>query len=52
MGPSHVKNTFVSALSMRKGIPCREDKFPNGRPRLEESGVIFTDRKLYLLLKE
>ncbi|MGI6529363.1 MAG: mannitol dehydrogenase family protein [Clostridia bacterium] len=47
------KNTYVSAFvnAEDKEYLVIEDKFPNGRPRLEESGVIFTDRETVSLVE-
>ncbi len=47
------KNTYFSAFVNAEETEYLviEDKFPNGRPRLEESGVIFTDRETVSLVE-
>jgi len=41
------KNTYVAPFvnAEETGYLVIEDKFPNGRPKLEEAGVIFTDKE-------
>lgn len=42
------KNTYVAAFvnAEKPQYLVIEDKFPNGRPNLEEAGVIFTEREI------